>query len=671
MIVNKVMDIRKEFSKEKFYGLLSMEEFAKLEELYREFSKFHNGPMKVFWDSYLEMVEVLLNAIRATREGNWEMHIESTKEMLPWFYAYDHINYARYLPIYSVNMMSLEESHPEAHTMLANGDFGVQRTTHQGFSQVPVDQTIEQTLNRSTKTKGGIVGFSLKKSAVQRWMLTAHSREAFIDSCRRMTDSYQGRSQYHKENGSSRIKRDEDDVTKITEVIEGWRNPFEASDELVVLSSGRVADENVKQDLLTAKEKGRLAFQTFVNERLVTNAKGFFDTFTKLKLGSFRDAQKKTSVKAGTKNIIIKADRNLFARLLVIGQSRKVDLRELLTFELGPLPWSLASLDGMLAKTNKATLSKLLENEVKCLESLPNPTTAYIIDAMALLQSLVRIPERFASLAEMLMKRVIAVAGRAVRIDFVADQYPDVSIKNTERDKRGSTGKLMITISSTQQMCPRQWKKFLASGSNKTALLNFLANEWTSNNKYAEIIGNRIVFVTHGPKCIKIRSNNGTVTSELCEDLTTNQEEADTRMFLHVAHASRSGHERIAIKSSDTDVEVLACFYSINMPSQLFLESGTQARARIIDVTKVCDSLGSATCRALPGLHALTGCDSVSSFATKGKKKAFDIVQGNQVFRKSVEILGEKIPMANFDQLEQFVCALYNDPKCHSVNDLR
>ena len=361
--------------------------------------------------------------------------------------------------------------------MLANGDFGVQRTIHHGFSQVPVDQTIEQTLNRSTKTKGGIVGFSLKKSAVQQWMLTAHSRAAFIDSCRRMTDSYQGRSQYHKENGSSRIKRDEDDVTKITEVIEGWRNPFEASDELVVLSSGCVADENVKQDLLTAKEKGRLAFQTFVNERLVTNAKGFFDTFTKLKLGSFRDAQKKTSVKAGTKNIIIKADRNLFARLLVIGQSRKVGRRELLTFELGPLPWSLASLDGMLAKTNKATLSKLLENEVECLESLPNPTTAYIIDAMALLQSLVKIPERFASLAEMLMKRVIAVAGRAVRIDFVADQYPDVSIKNTERDKRGSTGKLMITISSPQQMCPRQWKKFLASGSNKTALLNFLANE--------------------------------------------------------------------------------------------------------------------------------------------------------------------------------------------------
>ena len=75
MIVNKVMDIRKEFSKEKFDGLLSMVEFAKLMELYREYSKFDNGLMKVFWDSYLDMVEVMLNAIRATRESNWTMHI--------------------------------------------------------------------------------------------------------------------------------------------------------------------------------------------------------------------------------------------------------------------------------------------------------------------------------------------------------------------------------------------------------------------------------------------------------------------------------------------------------------------------------------------------------------------------------------------------------------------
>ena len=40
----------------------------------------------------------------------------------------------------------------------------------------PVDQTIEQTMNRDSKTNGGNVGISLNRGAVQSWNLTAHYR---------------------------------------------------------------------------------------------------------------------------------------------------------------------------------------------------------------------------------------------------------------------------------------------------------------------------------------------------------------------------------------------------------------------------------------------------------------------------------------------------------------
>ena len=89
----------------------------------------------------------------------------------------------------------------------------------------------------------------------------------------------------------------------------------------------------MKQDLLLVKEKGTTALTAFIEERL--NSTGFFQTLPKLKLGSFCDAQK-TAVAAGDRNVIIRADRNLFARLLVIGQSRQMDLKDLLTHELGP-----------------------------------------------------------------------------------------------------------------------------------------------------------------------------------------------------------------------------------------------------------------------------------------------------------------------------------------------
>ena len=619
------------------------------------------------------MIILLLDFLRATREGNWSLHLQSIKEMIPWFYAYDHINYSRYLPVYLLHMISLPSTHPEAHKMMEHGDFGVQKTTDHGFAQVPVDQTIEQTLNRSTKTKGGIVGFSLQRGAVQRWMVTAHSRAEFVDKCRAMsTGVTQNQSQPHKEAATSRVKRDEADVKKVISTISSWRNPFEPSDELVNLSSGYVASQSVMQDLLTSKEKGRTAAVSFIEERLLSCNNGFFEPISKLKMGTFKDVQKKVSVKINTKNIIIQADRNLFARLVVIGQSRHLSIRELLSHELGPIPWSLASCDGSIAKTNKAALSKLLEEGVESPQILPVDTTAIVIDAMAMLQMLVRIPDRFGDLAVVVLDGILKASSNATRIDFVSDQYPKFSIKNTERDKRGRGGELVVSISSPDQFCPQQWKKFMASGQNKTNLMSFLVKEWSHNPRFVEMIGNRTIYVAHGVNCTKIVNNDhGTVSATTVLELNSNQEEADTRMFLHTSHAAKSGHQRIAIKSSDTDVEVLACHHQRNIDASLTIISGTKNRSRLIDVPKVCQQLGQDICDVLPGVHALTGCDTVSTFVGRGKKKALDIIKQSDVMRQNIRALGDTVPIRPNDVkgLQHFVCALYGDRECASVNE--
>lgn len=476
-LVSALQLVREERNAESFDLVQSLPEFQELANLYEQYCKDENdGPLKMFWNSYLEMVATLLSLIRATREGNWQLHLECIKAMLPWFFAYDHTNYTRYLPVYLVHMLELPDKHPEAYSMLSQGDFGVQRTTSHGFSQLPVDQTIEQTLNRNTKTKGGIIGFSLKKGAVQRWMLTAHARASFVDRCREMASSHpQDERKGHKESGSVRKRRDEEDVQKVMEVISHWRNPFEKADDLVSLSSGSVASNPLKEDLLKAEEKGKTALVSFVQDRLTSSTVGFFETLPRLKLGKFGEVKK--TVNQGGKSFVLRADRNLFARLLVIGQSRQIDLRDLLTHELGPVPWSLATYDGSLAKTNKSALAKLLEDGVEILPNLPN-ASAVIIDAMALLQTLPRIPDRFIDLADLILSAVIKQAGEARRLDFVADQYPSISIKNIEREKRGRSGQLSVQITSPQQLCPRQWKKFIANGLNKTNLMEFLADVW-------------------------------------------------------------------------------------------------------------------------------------------------------------------------------------------------
>ena len=107
-----------------------MTDFIKIFDLFKMFSEEDNGPLKMFRRSYLEMVSLLLTLIRATREGNWSLHLECTREMLPWYFANDHVNYAHYLPVYLLHMIQLPETHPEAQMMLENGECGVHAEDH-------------------------------------------------------------------------------------------------------------------------------------------------------------------------------------------------------------------------------------------------------------------------------------------------------------------------------------------------------------------------------------------------------------------------------------------------------------------------------------------------------------------------------------------------------------
>ena len=64
------------------------------------------------WLLYMEMVQTLLVFIRATRENDWELHLSAVRSMLPWFFATDRVNYARYGSIYWLEMISMNSTHP-------------------------------------------------------------------------------------------------------------------------------------------------------------------------------------------------------------------------------------------------------------------------------------------------------------------------------------------------------------------------------------------------------------------------------------------------------------------------------------------------------------------------------------------------------------------------------
>ena len=79
----------------------------------------------------------------------------------------------------------------------------------------------------------------------------------------------------------------------------------------------------------------------------------------------------------------MKADRNLFAKMTLIAQTKKLDMKEVLTYRLGPIPWALSNPNGTLRKTNEAQLSKHLKRDITPSDTIPS-NSACIIDGMAM-----------------------------------------------------------------------------------------------------------------------------------------------------------------------------------------------------------------------------------------------------------------------------------------------
>ncbi len=84
-------------------------------------------------DAYLDMAEITLGLLRATREGYSLLHLASVRAMIPWCFAYDKVNYVRSLSYYYATMSRLPIDHPEVHQQFMQGDFSVHHGSQNPF----------------------------------------------------------------------------------------------------------------------------------------------------------------------------------------------------------------------------------------------------------------------------------------------------------------------------------------------------------------------------------------------------------------------------------------------------------------------------------------------------------------------------------------------------------
>ena len=208
---------------------------------------------------------------------------------------------------------------------------------------------------------------------------------------------------------------------------------------------------------------------------------------------------------------------------------------------------------------------------------------------------------------------------------------------------------------------------------NKTSLIKFLSEEWKTK-EYSERLQRegKVLYVTSEKECWKITS----ARNDQVPELSSSQEEADTRLLLHAPHAAKEGYKAVVVNSEDTDVSILLLAFSNSINTKLYMRCGTRTRTRLIDIAKVAQSTGREVCEALVGLHAFTGCDTVSSFAGKGKIGALKILKSDYgTYSRGFRELGQTWVVTDdlLMVLERFTCSMYMSVGNNTgrVNDAR
>lgn len=129
------------------------------------------------------------------------------------------------------------------------------------------------------------------------------------------------------------------------------------------------------------------------------------------------------------------------------------------------------------------------------------------------------------------------------------------------------------------------------------------------------------------------------------------QEEADTRIFLHVLDVANHGYKKVMIHTVNSDVLVLAIAAVQKLGiDELWVAFASSKSFKYLPAYQMAGTLDQEKCIALPFLHAFSGCDTVSSFAGCGKKTVWEVW---------------KI----FDEVTSAFCTLASTPDHTSVDD--
>ena len=231
---------------------------------------------------------LILIFVRAHRERNFPLYVTVLEALVPLFFALDHVNYSRWLPVHIRDMKALpQEIKDEFET---RNHWTIAKSSHR-YSAIPIDQAHEQE-NKVVKASGGAVGLTENPVAFRRWMTAGPELARFLRQYENgylHDDDPENPANFeHHEQGLAAQKTFQRQVDSLSNTTRQMGNPFlDDFPELVTLDSRNCANEAVVNTIRTLEDTGTKKYQEYVKTVLVDRSHSIHDTISKNSLPLF------------------------------------------------------------------------------------------------------------------------------------------------------------------------------------------------------------------------------------------------------------------------------------------------------------------------------------------------------------------------------------------------
>ena len=611
------------------------------------------GDMGKLMDTYLDMVNLMLNFIHFTRQGNWEGFLEAIFEFLPYCFRLNRNKYARDLSYYYIHMGSLKSTNPEAYEYLKEGGFSgsLSGLPH---SRIPFDQIIEMTINRSCKDIGGLSQNTNNPGATERWTRTNHLMVALREHLNKKIRK-QSKSTC-RELSKTKIKRDENSVRDIQGYLEKWiPDIWEPTKVITHLSSGVKATEEMTKDSLDIKPRGEKSRDLFL-EALGSKEKKevYYGPIKRqdIKLFSVKEKKKK-------KDTITSDECQSFSEVFALFDEQKLNLRSILEWPVFSKPWAIVNDDLKSRDNAKSTFRNALQSmaPVAPVTEVPSGISTSIVDGMRVVRMMR--PSNvggntFRHWAQAFVRYVGELPGTNLHLLFDNYNYEySVPSKNRaaldiEREFNDLDQELPITS---------EWDNFLMNKNNKSKLVAILVDYILSDDCSIQ----KKVYINKQDKCYLKATNQA---PRECENLLSKHREADQKIPMHAVFAGASEEDSICVVADDSDIYLSLLHMSSKIKSKLYFRQGKTKDKRGIEfhvVHSLANFLGPEICSTLLAFHALTGSDFTNPFFGRTKVTAFKKLLLKKVYYSKLKSLGTE--SVNIGEVIDFILHIvYNRP---------